>query len=728
MEVLLKHTGKLPDAVRLGQLHSSAAWGFEGRPTGSLEFAGGGMAAAVAASQADLASEGSGYSSKLAVRFGSEVPVAGTPRKDWQQQPSGCSIYVDGTAASNGEAGSLPFIRQGSMQQGAHQSCISAMAVCSAQLHVAGHAACSRPRSPQVLVHQAPGLAAASGEGQCSSVGELSFSGSGSVAGAQGSFSTMLAASGASFSPAMAAPGIRQLCQGNSSPSRSPRRADSPDSNSSSWVLSQPCKLCCPAQCKQSPQGDGLSSAPESIRCRLVGLADDDLQPKQHLQQPMQQLKLNSRYGSNQLGDPGHAPVPDRLQDHTGQLLQAINEYQLQGSASGVTELVTCQQHHMQQQQQQIYAALEYTGTVSMLPQDDDDEEVDEADPYADREAIQLTMLNGKSMRRLTPASSTAGEACAAAACPATAQQDWQHWQQQEQEQQGPHTTLAGPLRSLPLPQLSARQTRPPATARATSAPEQAIQAAAATAAVTGSLWHDLEPPLWSRQILAVFGSLAGALPSSHGPASAGRPTGSHMRQPGVPATHHFAETNSAMDGSKREQRPGSPVASQPETRFWTRTFTSHSVAHGAASARGSTSRSDGGASTASVFSISSSLAHVFGSVGGVIRTQAGPLHKGLRRTSLGHQIEQCTLQHQRSAEGKPGRLERQASKQLSTPIMVLDMGLHKLPGVTEAVQLVTVLPPGLEGRAHYMGALNTLQQHTPGYLVSVTQAAGCRW
>ncbi|WIA33706.1 hypothetical protein OEZ86_006824 [Tetradesmus obliquus] len=62
-------------------------------------------------------------------------------------------------------------------------------------------------------------------------------------------------------------------------------------------------------------------------------------------------------------------------------------------------------------------------------------------------------------------------------------------------------------------------------------------------------------------------------------------------------------------------------------------------------------------------------------------------------------------------------KARRQADRQLCGSVLVLDMGLHKLPGVAEAVQLVSVLPPVLEGRAHCFPALNTLQQHTPGYL-----------
>eukprot|EP00878_Enallax_costatus_P015388 GHUV01016119.1.p1 GENE.GHUV01016119.1~~GHUV01016119.1.p1 ORF type:complete len:570 (+),score=146.72 GHUV01016119.1:1073-2782(+) len=51
------------------------------------------------------------------------------------------------------------------------------------------------------------------------------------------------------------------------------------------------------------------------------------------------------------------------------------------------------------------------------------------------------------------------------------------------------------------------------------------------------------------------------------------------------------------------------------------------------------------------------------------------------------------------------------------TAVMVLDMGIHKLPGIAEPLQLITVLPPGLEARAHFYPPLCTQQQQTPGYL-----------
>eukprot|EP00775_Hariotina_reticulata_P012684 gene12684-12814_t len=43
-------------------------------------------------------------------------------------------------------------------------------------------------------------------------------------------------------------------------------------------------------------------------------------------------------------------------------------------------------------------------------------------------------------------------------------------------------------------------------------------------------------------------------------------------------------------------------------------------------------------------------------------------------------------------------------------------MGIHKVRGSVEPVQLLTVLPPGLEARGHFYPPLNTLQQYTPGY------------
>lgn len=51
------------------------------------------------------------------------------------------------------------------------------------------------------------------------------------------------------------------------------------------------------------------------------------------------------------------------------------------------------------------------------------------------------------------------------------------------------------------------------------------------------------------------------------------------------------------------------------------------------------------------------------------------------------------------------------------TAVMVLDMGIHKLSGHAEPVQLVVALPPGFEARANYHALLSTMQQQTPGYL-----------
>jgi hypothetical protein len=48
--------------------------------------------------------------------------------------------------------------------------------------------------------------------------------------------------------------------------------------------------------------------------------------------------------------------------------------------------------------------------------------------------------------------------------------------------------------------------------------------------------------------------------------------------------------------------------------------------------------------------------------------------------------------------------------------VTVVDMGIHKVRGSAEPLQLLTVLPPGLEGRGHFYPPLNTLQQYTPGY------------
>lgn len=58
------------------------------------------------------------------------------------------------------------------------------------------------------------------------------------------------------------------------------------------------------------------------------------------------------------------------------------------------------------------------------------------------------------------------------------------------------------------------------------------------------------------------------------------------------------------------------------------------------------------------------------------------------------------------------------------TAVMVLDMGIHKLSGILEPVQLVLALPPGLEARAHYFPPLSTRQQQTPGYLDAPAAAA----
>jgi hypothetical protein len=90
---------------------------------------------------------------------------------------------------------------------------------------------------------------------------------------------------------------------------------------------------------------------------------------------------------------------------------------------------------------------------------------------------------------------------------------------------------------------------------------------------------------------------------------------------------------------------------------------------------------------------------------------------------SCGQRCEQQELQRSEASAARR-TTRRQTDRQLCGSVLVLDMGLHKLPGIAEAVQLVTVLPPVLEGRAHYFPPLNTLRQHTPGYLVRGCMAA----
>ena len=58
---------------------------------------------------------------------------------------------------------------------------------------------------------------------------------------------------------------------------------------------------------------------------------------------------------------------------------------------------------------------------------------------------------------------------------------------------------------------------------------------------------------------------------------------------------------------------------------------------------------------------------------------------------------------------------------------MVMDMGLHVVPGLHEAQQLQQILPPGLEERARHVPPLRTTRQIMPGAgrMVSAC-SAGC--
>jgi hypothetical protein len=87
-----------------------------------------------------------------------------------------------------------------------------------------------------------------------------------------------------------------------------------------------------------------------------------------------------------------------------------------------------------------------------------------------------------------------------------------------------------------------------------------------------------------------------------------------------------------------------------------------------------------------------------------------------------------------RSQLSKRWRLQRQHSfdstgfghsyRRGKAAAAVVDMGIHKLTGVTEPVHLLTILPPGLEARAHFCPPINSLQQYTPGYFDAPGTAA----
>eukprot|EP00775_Hariotina_reticulata_P012686 gene12686-12816_t len=87
-----------------------------------------------------------------------------------------------------------------------------------------------------------------------------------------------------------------------------------------------------------------------------------------------------------------------------------------------------------------------------------------------------------------------------------------------------------------------------------------------------------------------------------------------------------------------------------------------------------------------------------------------------------------------RSQPSRRWRLQRQHSldstgfghsyRRGKAAVAVVDMGIHKLAGVTEPVHLLTILPPGLEARAHFCPPINSLQQYTPGYFNAPGTAA----
>ncbi len=59
--------------------------------------------------------------------------------------------------------------------------------------------------------------------------------------------------------------------------------------------------------------------------------------------------------------------------------------------------------------------------------------------------------------------------------------------------------------------------------------------------------------------------------------------------------------------------------------------------------------------------------------------------------------------------------------------VMVMDMGLHVVPGLPEPQQLQQILPPGLEERARHVPPLRTTRQLMPGaFRMTSACSAGC--
>lgn len=118
--------------------------------------------------------------------------------------------------------------------------------------------------------------------------------------------------------------------------------------------------------------------------------------------------------------------------------------------------------------------------------------------------------------------------------------------------------------------------------------------------------------------------------------------------------------------------------------------------------------------------------------VASLLPTTYSPSNAAERNTEA-HSPDQKSAER-KSAERKRNtrNVDKERVPQNEKSVMVIDMGVHKLQGISEPVHLVQVMPPGLEARAKYFGPLSTMQQKTPGYfdapatLLAPLPATGC--
>jgi hypothetical protein len=309
--------------------------------------------------------------------------------------------------------------------------------------------------------------------------------------------------------------------------------------------------------------------------------------------------------------------------------------------------------------QQHSKAWVSCEGAAVMLLGDDADDDGEEECG----EAAMLAMLKGKSKRRLTPSTTGVvpeGEAELHNSAYAT-----HVAQRQQQEEQG-HEELQQHVQ----PHQQQHVVFAEGVCEASLLPRHTPPPAAAAAATT---------------------NLPGLAASARASSAPERAINSAAAAAALPAGHtRFRRTASGV---------GASLITKPYTRKPSASFAGTITGH-----------------LKTAVSSISSLLHPFS-------RSASDAH-----ASCGQRFEQQALQQNKESKAQNvgnaasrRRSRRQTDRQSCCSVLVLDMGLHKLPGLAEAVQLVSVLPPVLEGRAHYFPALNTLQQHTPGYLVSIS-------